>query len=207
MINYARLSEFVANTYNLKAEERDNRVYGWISDPTVRESIEKNATFLIEEALKRAMPDAVNRALASIRVRVDFAQTAFGLHAQNPALSQQAGLTPHDVLHAFRILLKDGDFHLDENGILELDFSMVDKEEVDTEPPPPPEPEVIVEVTEEGKAVVNRSVKDICAEVNRGLHDHRLPELVAAENLRPEPRSSVINTVKTRLAYVKTTEK
>ena len=206
MISFAHLVEFVERTVALQGEERDNRVFAWLADASVRASIDKNASFLIEASLKQAIPDAVNRCLSTIHARVEFGKAAFDLHAGTPALAQHK-LTPHDVLYAFRLLLRNQGYELDEHGVLDLHISLVDEDglapgHVDDGPPPEPEPDV--EVTDADRETLNRGVKEVCPAIDKGLHDERLANLMKAEGQREAPRVSVLNTLRTRQAFLKT---
>jgi hypothetical protein len=205
MISFSQLTEFVERTVSLQGEERDNRVFAWLADASVRASIDKNASFLIEASLKQAIPDAVNRCLNKIHARVEFGKAAFDLHAGTPALAAHK-LTPHDVLYAFRLLLRDQGYELDEHGVLDLHISLVDEEGLPVgavDPVPPPEPDPDVEVTDADREVLARGVKEVCPAIDKGLHDERLAELAKAEGQREAPRVSVLNTIRTRQAFLK----
>lgn len=59
-------------------------------------------------------------------------------------------------------------------------------------------------MTEEHRATVQKGIKELAKEINAGVHDGILWELLAAENEREEPRKSAIATLRTRLAWMKT---
>lgn len=199
MFTKHQLTNLVQDAYERLDEERANRVFAWIADPNVRQSVSKFAEDAISAATKAAVELAVARCSDTVKVRIDFGQHVAQMLVQNPALGQN--LSAPDIVYAFRSLLQEQDFILDEDGVLLLSIPIGEISE--TEPVPAPEPDPVVTLTDEHRTVVQKGVKDLVKEINAGTHDSMLLELIAAENEHESPRSGVLNTLRTRHAWIK----
>lgn len=204
LFNREQLFSLVKSSYAYMDEERVNRVFEWIANAEVRASLCTFAADAISSATQEAVKNAVARCMDEVVLSVNFGQYAAQIHLNDPAIAQR--LSPHDVLYAFRSLLNEQDFILDEHGVLNLTIPISLGADLPDEPPPPPAPipeDPPAEVNDTHRAILGKTIRDLTKEINKGEHDGILPNLLCAENERETPRTSIQATLRTRLAWVR----